>query len=66
LELPAGAALDVYGLQAEPQAAASKYKASTMGGVYAGARLRDDALTFTTEDVNNHSATVNIIYASHL
>jgi len=66
LELPAGAAINVYGLQAEAQAAPSKYKASTAAGVYAGARLRDDALTFTTEDVNNHSATVNIIYASHL
>jgi hypothetical protein len=66
LELPAGAAINVYGLQAEPQAAPSKYKASTTGGVYEAARLRDDTLTFTTEDVNNHSATVNIIYASHL
>ncbi|MGA2195032.1 MAG: hypothetical protein ABSH40_07150 [Bryobacteraceae bacterium] len=66
LELPAGAAIQVYGLQAEAQAAPSKYKASTTGGVYAGARLRDDALTFTTEDVNHHSATVNILYASHL
>src|ERR1039458_2479351 len=66
LELPAGAGINVYGLQAEPQAAPSKYKASTTGGVYEAARLRDDTLTFTTEDVNNHSATVNIIYASHL
>jgi hypothetical protein len=66
LELPAGAAIDVYGLQAEPQAAPSKYKTSTTGGVYEAARLRDDALTFTTADVNNHSATVNILYASHL
>ena len=66
LELPAGAAINVYGLQAEPQGAPSKYKASTTGGVYEAARLRDDALTFTTENVNNHSATVNILYASHL
>jgi hypothetical protein len=66
LELPAGAAISVYGPQAEAQAAPSKYKASTTGGVYAGARLRDDALTFTSEGVNNHSATVNIVYASHL
>jgi hypothetical protein len=66
LELPAGAAVDIYGPQAEPQAAASKYKASTTGGIYEEARLRDDALTFTTAGVNNHSATVNIIHASHL
>ena len=66
LELPAGAAINVYGLQAEAQGAPSQYKASTTGGVYQAARLRDDALTFTTEDANNHSATVNILYASHL
>lgn len=66
LELPAGAAVNVYGLQAEAQSAPSKYKASTTGGVYQAARLRDDALTFTTQGVNNHSATVNILYASHL
>jgi hypothetical protein len=66
LELAAGTAIDIYGLQAEPQAAPSKYKPSTTGGVYEAARLCDDALTVTTAGVSNHSATVNIIHASHL
>ena len=66
LEFPAGRAVDVYGLQAEPQAGASVYKASTTGGVYENARLRDDVLTTTATGVNQHSCTVNIFYAKHL
>jgi hypothetical protein len=66
IELGAGAAVDLYGWQAEPQASPSLYKASTSGGCYEEARLRDDMLSFTTTDVNRHSATVNIIHASHL
>jgi|SRR5271157_4159737 len=66
LELPAGGSADVFGLQVEPQAGASIYKATTTGGVYENARFRDDALSLTTTGVNRHSATVNIIYANHL
>ncbi|SPF33181.1 conserved hypothetical protein [Candidatus Sulfopaludibacter sp. SbA4] len=66
LELPAGAAVYVYGMQAEPQAAASVYKSSTTGGVYENARLRDDLLTITSTDVNQHSCKVSIYYAKHL
>ena len=66
VELGPGAVVDVYGLQAEPQASPSGYKASTSGGCYENARLRDDTLSFTTTDVNRHSATVNIIHASNL
>jgi hypothetical protein len=66
VELGPGAAVDVYGLQVEAQASPSLYKASTSGGCYENARLRDDMFFFTTTDVNRHSATVNIIYASHL
>jgi hypothetical protein len=66
LEFPAGSAVDVYGMQAEPQAAASGYKASTTGGVYESARLGDDVLTTTATGVNLHSCTVNIFYAKHL
>lgn len=66
LEFPAGSAVDVYGMQAEPQAGASVYKASTTGGVYENARLRDDVLTATATGVNQHSCTVNILYAKHL
>ena len=66
VELPAGGFADVFGLQVEPQAGASGYKATTTGGVYEGARFRDDALSITTTGVNCHSATVNIIHANHL
>jgi hypothetical protein len=66
LEFAAGSAMDVYGMQAEPQAGASVYKASTTGGVYENARLRDDVLTTTATGVNQHSCTVNIFYAKHL
>jgi hypothetical protein len=66
LELPAGLSLEVYGLQAEPQAGPSAYKVSTTGGVYEGARLRDDVLTITATGVNQHSCTVGIYHAKHL
>ena len=66
LEVPPAVSLDVYGLQAEPQSAASVYKATTRGGVYENARLSADALTITTTGVNRHSCTVNIIHANHL
>lgn len=64
IEVPAGAALDIFGLQVEPQASPSFYKASTTGGVYQNASLRDDALGLTATDVNHHSATVNIIHGN--
>jgi len=66
VELGPGAAVDIYGPQVEPQASPSRYKESTSGGCYESARLRDDTLSFTTTDVNCHSATVYIIHASHL
>ena len=64
--LAAGATLSVFGPQAEAQLAPSAYKATTEGGVYTNARFRDDTFTFTTTDVNRHSATVNILYANSL
>ncbi len=66
VELGAGAVVDVHGLQVESQESPSLYKTSTTGGCFESARLRDDTFTFTTTDVNRHSATVHILYASHL
>jgi len=66
IELGPGATIELFGLQVEPQDSPSLYRASTAGGCYENARLRDDTLSFTTTDVNHHSATVNILYASHL
>jgi hypothetical protein len=53
-------------MQVEPQAGASLYKATTIGGVYQNARFRDDVLSITTTGVNCHSATVNILYANNI
>jgi hypothetical protein len=66
IEVPAGGTVEVFGPQVEPQACASQYRRSTTGGVYEGARLRDDEFSFTTTDRNRHAATVNVIYANHL
>jgi hypothetical protein len=66
LEVPAGVSLDVFGMQVESQPAASGYKSSTTGGVYENAYLLDDTFSFTTTDVNHHSTTINIAYASRL
>jgi hypothetical protein len=66
IEMPAGAAIDLYGPQAEPQASASACKSSTTGGVYENAHFRDDVFSYTSTGVNRHSTTVNILYANHL
>jgi hypothetical protein len=66
VEIGAGQAVEVYGLQVEAQSAASGYRASTLGGVYEDAHLGDDVLTITSTDVNRHSCTVKIIHANHL
>jgi hypothetical protein len=60
IELPPGGALDLYGMQVEPQAGASAYRPSTSGGVYTNAWFRDDFLALTATDVNRNSAIVNI------
>jgi len=64
--VPAGGSADVFGMQVEPQAGASLYKATTIGGVYQNARFRDDVLSITTTGVNCNSATVNILYANNI
>ena len=66
IQIPAGAAVDLFGPQVEAQPTASVYKTGTTGGVYEAARFLDDVFRFTTTDVNRHSATVNIFYADHL
>lgn len=66
IEIPGNGGVDLFGPQVEPQPGASGYKSSVAGGVYVGARFRDNTFTYTTTDVNRHSATVNIHYADHL
>ena len=65
-ELAAGASIDVFGLQVEPQASASMYKPSTTGGVYPSASFRENFLAVTATGVNCHSVTVNIIHGNRL
>jgi hypothetical protein len=66
LETPAGSSVEVFGLQVEPQPAASGYKPSTTGGIYENARMRDDALTMTATGPGLHSCTVYVIHANHI
>jgi hypothetical protein len=66
IEISGGAAVEVYGLQVEAQAAASGYKASVRGGVYENAHLGADVLTITSTDVDRHSCKVKVVYANHL
>jgi hypothetical protein len=66
IQLPAGAAAYVYGMQAEPQAGASQYKPSTTGGVYVNARLNSDVLSVTATAVGQYACTVNIINVDYL
>ena len=65
-EISGAVSADLFGPQAEAQFAPSAYKKSSTGGVYQNARFNDDVFTYTTTDVNRHSATVNILYANHL
>jgi hypothetical protein len=66
LEIPAGAAADIFGIQVESQASPSVYKPTEIGGVYENASFRDDIFWFTTTDVNHHSAIVNIVHVNRL
>ncbi len=66
IEVPAGAEIVVYGLQVEAQPAASEYQSTTGGGVYEGARLKDDSLQITATGFNRHSCKLNVIHANHL
>ncbi len=63
---PAGTAIDIFGLQAEAQCAASSYMASTRGGVYENSHLGEDVLTISRTSENRHSCTVKVIHANHL
>ena len=66
IEAEAGTTVEVYGPQAEVQGGASVYRASTRGGVYQDAHLRDDVFKVTRTGFNRNSCTVNIIHANHL
>ena len=61
LSMPAGASMEVCGLQVEAQPAASAYKPTySEGGVYSAARFADDSLSITTNGPNNHSTNIRV------
>jgi hypothetical protein len=66
LEIPAGVSVEVRGMQVEAQAGASVERTTTTGGVYEGARFRDDALDIVATAMNSYSCTVNIVHAIHI
>jgi hypothetical protein len=58
----AGATVDVHGLMAEAQPAASAYRRTTSrSGVYRRARFGDDLLTMTSEGPEQHACRVRIV-----
>lgn len=66
LEFGAGVSVDVSGIQVEAQPGASVYRATTTGGVYAGARLGTDQLQILTSGVNRHGCQVTVVYNNHI
>jgi hypothetical protein len=67
IALDPGATVDVFGIQAEAQAAASLYKqTSETGGVYPNARFRDDTLTISTIGPSRHSCELDIVNVEYL
>ena len=58
----AGESLDIFGLQLEPQMAASIYKRSlSASGVYPAAHFQDDAFAYTTSGPNSHNCVLTIM-----
>jgi hypothetical protein len=67
IALDPGTTIDVFGMQAEAQTAASLYKRTAeTGGVYPNARFRDDVLTITTTGPGRHSCELDIVNVEHL
>lgn len=66
IELAAGASMDVRWLQVEAQAGASAARAGSTGGVFEGARFRDDSLEVVATGLNRHSCTVHIVHDIHI
>jgi hypothetical protein len=62
IELPAGAQVDIYGMQVEAQPGAGKYKRTLdISGVHANCRFDVDSLTVSTEGPGRHSIIVRLV-----
>ncbi len=67
IALDPGSTVDIFGIQAEAQSAASLYKKTAgNGGVYPNARFRDDTLTITTVGPSRHSCELDILNVEYL
>lgn len=65
IELPAGAAVQLFGFQAEPQLGASPYKMTTkQSGVYPNARFQDDRLLATARSTDQNEGLIRIFSKS--
>ena len=61
MEIPGGAAVDVFGLQLESQTGASKYKKTlARNGVYPEAWFQEDVLSVETDGPDRHSCRLRI------
>jgi hypothetical protein len=61
-EMPAGGAIDMFGMQAEAQWGPSDYKQTgTKGGVYANARFGADKITVTAQGTDVYDAVIQIV-----
>ncbi len=62
VELAAGASVDLFGMQAEAQLAASDYKfTTTQGGVHPNARFGADTFTVTAQGTDVFDAVIPIV-----
>jgi hypothetical protein len=62
VQLPAGASVDLFGMQAEAQLAPSDYKQTGVrGGVYSHARFASDQLTVTAQGTDIYDAVIRIV-----
>ncbi len=62
IEAPAGATVEVFGLQAEAQPAPSGYKRTlSRAGVYSSARFANDALWVTAEGPDNYRTSISLL-----
>jgi hypothetical protein len=62
IELPAGASVDLYGVQAEAQPSASAYKRTgERNGIFSKARFNDDMLRQTSDGPDQHRISLRIV-----
>jgi hypothetical protein len=67
VELVNGGAVDVCGLQVEPQMGASGYKKTTSRcGIYGNARLGEDRLELTATAPGRHDCALSVIHGEHI